>query len=261
MTIPTPSTLVLAASMAAAAGLIGAFALMRRMALAADALSHVALPGIGLAILVGLHPLVGAIAALVVGAVLVWGLETRTRLAAEAVTGVVFSTALALGALLTRGEELLDALFGRPGSLSTPELVGGVVAALAVIAFAILARHRLIVMLVSADVARTAGIAVRRLELAFLLAFALTVGLGLRYLGVLLMGSLVIIPPATARQVARGLTGMLAGSAGVALVATLGGTWIAALTGRESGPMIIALASACFGVALLVPRRAANGPP
>jgi ABC-type Mn2+/Zn2+ transport system permease subunit len=256
MTTLSASTLLLAGSMAVAAGLIGAFALMRRMALAADALSHVALPGIGLAILVGMHPLAGALAALAIGAILVWGLEGRARLGAEAVTGVVFSTALALGALLTSGEELLDALFGHPGSLSTLELVAGVGGAAAVIAFALLARHRLIVTLVSADVARTAGIAVRRLELAFLLAFALAVGLGLRYLGVLLMGSLVIIPPAAARQLARGLTEMLALSAGLALVATLVGTWLAAALHRESGPLIIAVAAICFALALLVPRRA-----
>jgi zinc transport system permease protein len=66
-------------------------------------------------------------------------------------------------------------------------------------------------MLVSPDLARTAGIDVRRLNLVFLLMFALTIALGLRYLGVLLMGALIIKPAASAKRVARNLNEMLVG--------------------------------------------------
>ena len=245
------SSVALSASMAVAAGLMGSFALMRRMTLAADALSHVALPGIGLALLWRVHPLVGALAALVAGAVLIWGLEQHTGLATETIIGVVFSAALAAGALLTTGEQLIDALFGAPGTLSGTELVLGLIGAGVVIAFVVLARDRLVVMFLSSDVARTAGIDVRRLSLLYLLAFALTVALGLRYLGALLMGSLIIIPAATARQLARNLSSMLGISVAMALVATFGGTWLAAALGRGSGPLIVTVAAGCFFLALL----------
>ena len=62
---------LLAGTMAVAAGLVGCFAVMRRLALAADPLSHVALPGIGIALALNLHPLLGALAMLFVGALLV----------------------------------------------------------------------------------------------------------------------------------------------------------------------------------------------
>jgi ABC-type Mn2+/Zn2+ transport system permease subunit len=252
------SATLLAAAMAIAAGLIGAFALMRRMTLAADALSHVALPGIGLAILLRIDPLLGAVVALCVGAVLVWSLERRTRLATETVIGVLFSAALAIGALLTTGDELMDALFGGPSAIEASrwELIGGFAGACAVIAFTLAARDRLIVLLVSKDVARTTGIRVERLELAFLVAFSVTVALGLRYLGVLLMGSLMIIPPATARALARNLTQMLVLSASVALVATLGGGFVAERVHRPTGPMIVLVAAACFGLAVAARRSA-----
>ena len=241
--------------MAVAAGLVGAFALMRRMTLAGDALSHVALPGIGVAILIGINPLAGALVALIAGAVLIWALERRTRVATEAVIGVVFSAALAVGALLATGEQLIDALFGAPGTLSSWELVVGLVGAAAVIAFVLAARDRLVLLFLSSDVARTAGIDVQRLGLLYLLAFALTVALGLRFLGALLMGSLIIIPAATARQLARNLDQMLAWSVGVALVATVLGSWIAASTHRETGPLIVIVAALCFTIALTLRRR------
>jgi ABC-type Mn2+/Zn2+ transport system permease subunit len=236
--------------MAVAAGLIGSYGLMRRMTLAADAFSHVALPGIGVAILFRVNPLAGALVALLLGALLIWTLEGRTRLATETIIGVVFSAALAIGALLTTGEQLMDALFGAPGVLSNVELIAGLAGAGAVIAFVLVARDRLIVTFLSSDIARTAGIDVRRLSLLYLLAFAITVGLGLRYLGALLMGSLMIIPAATARRLAPNLTGMLTIAVALAVFATLFGSWLAAQTGRETGPVIVSVAAVCFFLSL-----------
>jgi ABC-type Mn2+/Zn2+ transport system permease subunit len=69
----------LSGAMAIAAGLVGCFAVMRRMTLAADALSHVALPGIGIALALHIHPIFGAAAMLAFGALTVWALENQTR--------------------------------------------------------------------------------------------------------------------------------------------------------------------------------------
>jgi zinc transport system permease protein len=251
MTPPAANTLLLSAVTAVAAGMMGCYALMRRMTLAGDALSHVALPGIGLALILGFHPLGGALAALLAGAVLVWLLERRTRIATETVIGVVFSTALAVGALLTTGHELMDALFGAPAALTRWELGVGLLGSAAVIGFAVFARDRLVVTLVSPEIALTSGIDVQRLNLLFLVAFAVTVALGLRYLGVLLMGSLVIIPAATARRLARNLTGMFTVSIAVAVLSTVLGTYAAAALGRESGPVIVTIAATCFVLAVL----------
>ena len=248
---PAPSGLVLSAATAVAAGLMGCYAVMRRMTLAADALSHVALPGIGLAILLRIHPLAGALAALLAGAAFVWVLEQRTKIATETVIGVVFSAALAIGALLTTSERLMDALFGTTGGLTSWELGAGLLGSAAVIAFALAARDRLIVSLVSPDIALTSGINVRRLDFFYLMAFALTVALGLRYLGVLLMGSLIIIPAATARRLGRGLTSMFAIAVAVALIATVVGTYVASSLGQETGPWIIVTAAGCFVLAVL----------
>ncbi len=249
------AALALSVSMAAAAGLVGCFAVMRRMTLASDAISHVALPGIGVAIAFRVHPLLGGLAALLVGTILIWALEGRTRIATETVIGVVFSTALAIGSLLASGEDLVDALLGAPRELGAWEVALGIGAALAVVAFVLAARQRLVVALVSADMARTAGIDVRRLDLAFLVAFAVTVALGLRYLGVLLMGSLIIIPAATAKHLARGLAAMLGLAVAIAVGATVAGELVAARLGRPTGPLIIVAAAAAFFASLLVRRR------
>ena len=107
----------------------------------------------------------------------------------------------------------------------------------------------------SPDIALTTGIRVGRQSLLFLLVFGLTVALGLRFLGVLLMGSLVIIPAATARRMAADLSGMLAWSVGLATLSMGIGTALAAHLGRPGGPFVIVVASALFFASFLVRRK------
>lgn len=256
MTAIAPEMLLLPLCMAFAAGLIGCFAVMRRMTLGADALSHVALPGIGVALALGANPILGGVTALVLGTLLVWALEHRTRVPTEAVIGVVFSAALAAGSMLTTGTELIEALFGARRAPGPWEIGLGVATAVAVAVFALRARHRLVIALVSRDLAQTAGVDVPRLDLLFFLAFALTVALGLRYLGVLLMGSLIIIPASTARHVARSLNGMLVVAVGVAVASTLVGSIVAPLLHVTAGPLIVVIAAGIFFLGLLHRRRA-----
>jgi ABC-type Mn2+/Zn2+ transport system permease subunit len=237
--------------MAVAAGLVGTMTVLRRMTLASDAISHVALPGIGLALLLHINPVLGGLAALFLGALLVWVLEGRTRLPTETVIGVVFSAALAIGSMLASGEELLEALFGTTQAPGAVETLAGLGAAVLVIGFLLFSESSLVITLVSPDLARTSGVRVGRLNLLFLLAFSLTVALGLRFLGVLLMGSLIIIPAAAAKHLASSLGSMKLLAVGIAVVATVLGATLSPGLGLAAGPLTIALAAGIFAVSLL----------
>lgn len=248
-------SLLLSITMAVAAGLVGSFAVMRRMSLAADPLSHVALPGIGIAIALHIHPIFGAVVALVFGALLVWVVEERGGATTESVIGVVFSAALAIGSIMTTGEDLIEALFGGAGALSWSEKIFGLTVATAIVLFIVAFRNSLVIMMVSPDIARTAGINVRRFDLLYLESFALTIALGLRYLGVLLMGALIIIPAATSKRLAHDLKGMLWFSVALSVLSTTLGTGIGVHLHREAGPIIVLVATSFFLLSLL-PRPA-----
>lgn len=248
-------SLLLSIAMAVAAGLVGSFAVMRRMSLAADPLSHVALPGIGIALALHIHPIFGAVVALAFGALLVWAVEERGGATTESVIGVVFSAALAIGSIMTTGEDLIEALFGGAGALSLSEKIFGLSVAIAIVLFIVFFRNNLVIMMVSPDIARTAGINVRRFDLLYLESFALTIALGLRYLGVLLMGALIIIPAATSKRLAHDLKSMLWFSVALSVISTTLGSGIAVHLRREAGPIIVLVATALFLLSLL-PRPA-----
>lgn len=243
----------LAAITAVASGMVGSFALMRRMTLAGDALSHVALPGMGLALIYSFNPVLGGALALLLGVVIIWKVEKLTHLNVEAVIGVLFSVSLALGALLIEEEhELVETLFGGVAPVSRSEFIMGCIIAALVIWFIIRNRHALVLSLVSKELAKTAAVSVDRLQFLFLIIFALTVILGLKFLGVLLMGSLIIMPAATARNLAVNLNGMLALASLVAVISVVGGLLSAQYFDVALGPVIIAIAGVLFVLSLFL---------
>lgn len=243
-------------TVAAASGLVGVFALSRRMTLAADAISHIALPGLGLALLIKVDPIIGGAAALLLGAVLIWALERQSGIPTETVIGVVFSASLAVGSLLIKSdEELLEALFGDLGSLKFSESIVGIILAALIILFILSYRDKFTLSFLSPDLAKTAGLNVSRLNLFFLLLFVITVILGLKFLGVLLMGSLIIVPAAASRNLARNFNADLLISVGIALVSVIAGLTLASRYATEIGPTIITVAAAVFFISIIFKRQ------
>lgn len=241
-------------TIAVASGMLGIFTIMRKMTLASDSLSHVALPGIGIALLLHFDPFIGGLVTLLLGVILVWYLEDRTQISTETVIGVVFAASLAIGSLLTPGEELLDTLFGTTGVFHFSSWMLGVSAAIAIIIFLWRAQDRLVLAFVSNDLATVSGVRVRTLNLAFLFVFAVNMMLGLQFLGVLLMGSMIIVPAAVGRVVGGSLRHALFISVCVSLLSVTFGYGLAAITGAALGPVIIAVASGFFVLSFLLKR-------
>lgn len=249
-------TIILGLATAFAAGLVGSFALMKRMSLAGDVISHLALPGLGLAFLWKINPLIGAAATLTIGIFLISQLERRSDLATETAIGVVFVAALAIGTLLTPREDLIDALFGGFGSISTAGFALGLLGCAAIILIIYKLRHKLILGIFSPDLARSAGVNVGRTNLLYLFTFGLTILLGLQFLGAILVGALIIVPAAIGRELAKTLDQFLLVSS-IASVLSFGlGFFISANWHLPLGPAIVAIAAVLFAVSLL--RRAKN---
>lgn len=247
----TTYSIILALMTAVAAGLVGSFALMKRITLAGDVMSHVALPGLGLAFLWKINPLIGGAATLLVGTILIWHLEKRTELTTDTAIGVIFAASVALGAIVTPEGDLIDALFGGFKTPSFIEFGIGIIASLLIIAFILAFKNKLIIGLFSPELASATGINVSRLNLYFLLIFSLTVILGLQFLGALLAGALLIVPAAVGRQLAHTLPGFLIASV-VASLASVGiGFTLASRYNLSLGPAIVISSAALFVLSLM----------
>ncbi|MBZ5521117.1 MAG: metal ABC transporter permease [Acidobacteriia bacterium] len=245
--------LLLALLFAVAAGLIGCFALMKRMLLASDVISHLALPGLGIALLLKVNPLIGGAASLFLGTLFIWRLQRKTGLATDAAIGVVFATALAIGAALTPREDLVEALFGSFRDLSLTGFLLGL-AAVAFVVFSIFRlKDQLVLNLFSPELAAATGVKVSRLDLYFLLLFSLVVLVGLRYMGALLASALIILPAAIGRQLTGRVSSFLLVSSAASVVSVLLGYLLSTLVLKTStpGPAIVVASALLFALSLV----------
>ena len=244
-------SLVLMLLTAGVAGVVGSFALMKRMSLAGDVMSHIALPGLALAILVKVNPLLGGGLALALGAVLIWQMEKHSSISGETAIGVVFTAALAIGVLLLKTEEgLLDALFGGFGSLTFSGFILGLLGVAIVAVTIYYLRHQLLLGLFSPELAEASGVKLSYINLAYLLIFSLTILLGLQFLGAVLAGALIIIPAAVGRQLTHTLGKFLLASAIVSLLSVILGFWLATTYSLTLGPTVVVVSAVLFGLSL-----------
>lgn len=245
-------SIILAIFAAGAAGLVGAFALMKKTILAGDVMSHIAIPGLGLAIIWQTNPLIGGALTLFIGALIISQLERRTTISSEAAIGVIFASSVALGALLINSkEELIDALFGGFGALSRGEFIFGIVSSVFIIAALWFLRNKVIIGLFSEDLAVAANIKIGWLNFWFLLLFSLAILLGLRFLGALLAGALIIVPASAARQLTHTLGLFLACSMFLSVLSMVFGFFISSAYHLQLGPTVVMVAALIFALSLL----------
>lgn len=247
-------TLLAGSAIAAAGGMIGSFALLRRMALVGDALSHVALPGIAMGLLFHFNPLFGAFAFLAFGTLIIWIVEHKTRLPVETLVGVVFTLALAVGALMVPETDILEALFGDIAKIGSTDVAIAVFISAIIIFLLLLFYKKLSLTLISKDLALSTGLRPHMLELLFLAIFALGVAAGIKFTGALLMGSLIIIPAATARNVAGSMKSYLWLSAIIGVVGAVLGILTSQFYGVSPGPAFVLFAGALFFISIFLRR-------
>ncbi|MBI2054752.1 MAG: metal ABC transporter permease [Candidatus Sungbacteria bacterium] len=240
---------------AVAAGFLGVFMIMKRMSLVSDALSHVALPGIALALIFNLNPFIGAFAFLLLAAVLISGLEKRTNLPIDAIVGVLFSAALAAGILLTPEPELLEALFGDLTKITPLEAWITIASSLAVVVITVLISRRIMFSIAAPDLWHASKLRVQLANFVFLLMLALVVALGIKFVGTLLMGTLTIIPAAAAKNVAKNLYSFGIISMAFAAVSVMLGVGAVYLWGVAAGPAVIIASAGIFLLTLVLGRK------
>src|SRR3989344_3775363 len=234
-------------------GAIGAFIILKRMALVGDALSHVALPGIGLALLYGIDPFWGVLVFLVAATVIVWRLERWTTLPTDAIVGILFTASLAIGILFIPDAEILEALFGEFPQFSLPVFIAVMGAAVFCSIVIFMCARRFLFTIASSDLAR-----LRDRQgyggLVLLLLFAFVVALGIKLVGTLLMGALTVIPASIAKNVSQSMKGYIVLSAVLGGAIAFFGVFLAEQYGFLPGPTIILIGTALFVVSLVFRR-------
>ena len=230
--------------------LMGVHVVNFRMAFFSDAVSHSTFAGVALGLLFGLEPLVAVIGLAVVAGMSITLLKARSDLSADTIISVILSALVALGITLlhlekeTRGFEAY--LYGAVLALNDSELAGLVAVGAAI--FILIGRwfNRLILISLNMDLAASRGIPARRTEYGFAVILALVVTFSLRAVGLFMVTALLVIPAATARNLAGGVRGLFWIAVTTALAAGLSGVLLSFYLDTPAGATIILISSLLF---------------
>ena len=246
--------LVVAVAVGVSAGYLGSIMVLEKMALVGDALSHVALPGLALGVFFGFNPLVGGFVFLFISAVLIWHLGRVTKLSFETLVGATFTLALAIGILLF-GDNLAaleEALFGDLTTVGLTEAMVAVLISVAVIFLTKLIDRKIVLGLISEELATSKGISVARINLLYLLLVSLTVAIGIQITGTLLVGFLVVTPAAAAKIISTNLSRYFTLSAIFGLISAVSGILMSSYFNVVPGPLVVISGIAIFVVTIII---------
>lgn len=231
--------LITGALVGAVSGYLGSFMVLKRMSLVGDALSHVALPGMAIALILNLNPMLGAFVALTLAVIGVWYLGEKSEIYPEALVGVFFTASLAIGILITPEPELLEALFGNFEKINIFD--GVIITASSVLIFTTVSfiSKRLLLGIVSEDLAKAEGINMKSINLLYLLLVGLVVALGVKFVGTLLMGALVVVPAVAAKNLSKSIKSYQILGSLLGVISVVLGLLISSYLHFSSGPIIV----------------------
>ncbi len=244
-------------------GVLGCFVVLRRMALIGDALSHAVLPGVVIAFLVtkdtGIVGLLfGALLAGLATAVLINLVSHHSRTKEDSAIGIVFTALFALGLVLIsnlpRGThfDLKCFVFGIPEAVGLSDLILMAVISMIVLTTVAMLYHPMKLISFDPVVAAAMGLPVLASHYLLMGMISATVVAGLKTTGVVLVVAMVITPASAAYQLCNRFSSMLVLAGVFGALSALVGMVLAYVVNVPSGPSMVLVATAIFGMAMLL---------
>lgn len=241
---------------AVACALLGVFLILRRESMIGHGLSHITFAGVALGLLLNVLPLLTALVVAVFTAIIILFIKERAGLHGDTAIAIFSSVGLALGVVLASlanrfNVDLLSYLFGeilaiRPIEVWFSVVLGGVVVSVVVFNY-----HRFLFMTFDRDSARASGINVERNDLLITLLTAVTVVLGMKVVGILLVAALIVIPAAAGLQVAKSFRQAIFSAVVFGIISVVLGLVISFYLNLPASGTIVLLSFAIFGLCAL----------
>ncbi|AKX50957.1 zinc ABC transporter permease subunit ZnuB [Thiopseudomonas alkaliphila] len=247
-------------ALALVAGPLGSFVVWRRMAYFGDTLSHSALFGVALGLLLEISPSVMVLGVCLLLAVFMVIMQQQQSLAADTLLGIMAHSSLAVG-LVTLSfmpsvrVDLMGYLFGDLLAVSFNEVLLIVLGSILVLGLLGYFWRNLLALTVDEELAKVEGLPVTQLRLVLMLLIAVVIAVAMKVVGVLLITSLLIIPAATAQKLARSPEQMALMASAIGLLSVLGGLSMSWHLDTPAGPSIVVCAALCFVLSLLIRLR------
>ena len=232
------------------AGAIGCFVVWRKMAYFGDSLAHSALLGVALGLVLGISTNLGTIIICSIFAIVLIWLQQKKILATDTLLGILAHSALSVGmvtlSLLERSVDLHSYLFGDILAVNSLEIYYILFGGFFVLIFLYFNWSSFVLMTIDEKLARAEGINVVINQLLIMLLMTIVVAVSFKIVGLLLITSLLIIPAASARQLAHSPELMAVVSSVLAVFSVILGILGSIYFDPPSGPSIVVMSALIF---------------
>lgn len=247
-------SLIVGISIGGVAGYLGSLMLSKRMALVAGPLGHLTLPGIALALMYGFDVSLGAFPFVILGIILIWLFEMRTKLPMESLTAIVFTSGVAIAFLFLPIEQAETALVGDITRVRFGEAIISFILVISLFLIVKKIYSKIVLMNISEELAKSEEVNVKKYNLIYLGSIAIVVALGVKMVGGLLTAALVAIPASSAKNLSRDLTQYAFVSMIIGMISSSLGIIFFKITGFPAGPLIILASTSIFLISMVFKR-------
>jgi len=243
--------LITGALLGATCAVLGVFVVLKRMAFIGVGISHAALGGVALGLVLGISPLAAAgVFSLGVAWVIGW-ITRKGEVSEDTAIGVFFPTAMAMGvALISLSEvyrqDLMGYLFGNILAVQAGDLWGLLILAGFSLGVLALLFKEFLFLGVDEEAARAAGLPATFLNYLLLSILAVTIVAAMKLVGIVLVSAFLVIPAATGQNLASSVRGMVGFSLAAALFSVGGGLWLSWIWYLPSGASVVLFAATLF---------------
>lgn len=233
------------------AALLGVSLVLKRYSMIGDGLSHVAFGAMAIAAAMNLAPLAVAVPVVIIAAFLLLRISSGSRLRGDSVIAMISSGALAIGVMavsITSGMniDVMNYMFGSILSISSTDAYMSIILCAAVLILFVLFYNRTFAVTFDETFARATGTRAEIYNMMIALLTAITIVLGMRVMGALLISSLVIFPALTAMRVCRSFRSVVICSAIVSVVCFICGMLVSYAWETPTGASIVTVNIAAF---------------
>ncbi|MGI4850588.1 MAG: iron chelate uptake ABC transporter family permease subunit [Janthinobacterium lividum] len=233
------------------AGPMGCFVIWRRLAFFGDTLAHASLCGIALSLFMDINPLLSVLFICGLIGVLLTHFKSGHDLSSDTALAVISHGSLALGILtlsLFKGArfDLNAYLFGDILSVTSQEVGFILTGGLIILGVLMFIWPQLLSMTLAEDLAAVEGVAVRRINLIYMILLAVFVAFSLKMIGALLITALLILPASTAQSFAKSPEHMACLSSLMGIIMVTGGIFLSQLYDVPTTPAIVVVGIILF---------------
>ena len=242
------------------AGSLGCFVIWKRLSYFSDSISHSALLGVALGLATGVGINFGLVIVGGLFATLIVFLQQKYFWSSDAVLGIFSHISLSLGIVVLgfigdQNTDYFSYLFGDILSI-TPKDIYWIFSVMAVVIFVLFSNwKKLLLLTLNEELAKAEGVNKIFYELLFMFLIALAVSVSVQIVGVLLITSLLIIPPAIARVFSNSPISMIFSSMIISIISVLLGLYSSITFDLATGPAIVITLGFFFLIAQFLPSR------